>query len=110
ALDGVDRPLLDVVRRCLTADPASRPSAAAVAEHCAGAARRDVRDFTSWLPGPFATSVTIIETAFRTLSLTEAPTTPAPRLSEAPTARQLPSTAPITVRDEEWRRRVRREP
>ncbi|MBZ3908731.1 serine/threonine-protein kinase [Streptomyces griseiscabiei] len=101
ALDGVDRPLVDVVRRCLTADPAARPSAAAVAEHCAGAARRDVRDFTAWLPGPVATSVTLIETAFRTLSLTEAPTA-----RRAP----LPPTAPLTVRDEEWRRRVRREP
>ncbi|WNZ11080.1 serine/threonine-protein kinase [Streptomyces sp. 11x1] len=109
-LDGIGRPLVDVIRRCLTADPVSRPSAAAVAEHCAGAARRDVRDFAGWLPGPVATSVALIETAFRTLSLTEAPTAPTPHISEAPTARRLPPTAPITVRDEEWRRRVRRDP
>jgi hypothetical protein len=69
-----------------------------------------VRDFTGWLPAPVATSVTIIETAFRALSLTEAPTAPTPHISQAPTARRLPPTAPITVRDEEWRRRVRREP
>ncbi|MGJ5827523.1 serine/threonine-protein kinase [Streptomyces ossamyceticus] len=111
ALDGIDRPLLDVIRRCLTADPVARPSAADVAEHCAGAARRDVRDFTGWLPAPFATSVAIIETAFHTLSLTEAPTAPVPpSLANAPTARRLPATAPITMRDEEWQRRVRREP
>nr|WP_247200733.1 hypothetical protein [Streptomyces sp. LBUM 1481] len=110
ALDGIGRPLLDIVRRCLTADPASRPSAAALAEHCAGAARRDVRDFDGWLPAPVATSVALIETAFRTLSLTEAPTAATPHISEAPTVRRLPPTAPITVRDEEWRQRVRREP
>ncbi|WP_408997419.1 hypothetical protein [Streptomyces scabiei] len=108
--DPVCRPLLDIVRRCLTADPASRPSAAALAEHCAGAARRDVRDFDGWLPAPVATSVALIETAFRTLSLTEAPTAATPHISEAPTVRRLPPTAPITVRDEEWRQRVRREP
>jgi serine/threonine protein kinase len=110
-LDGVERPLLDVVRRCLTPDPAARPTAAAIAEHCAGAARRDVRDFTAWLPGPVATSVAIIETAFRALSLSEAPTAPVPpHLADAPTVRKVPATAPITVRDEEWQRRVRREP
>jgi serine/threonine protein kinase len=94
-LDGVQRPLLDVLRRCLTADPAARPSAAALAEHCAGAARRDVRDFAGWLPGPLAAEVTAVE-GFGSLA-------------EAPTVRALPPTAPLTVRDEEWRRRVRGE-
>ncbi|BBC33653.1 Serine/threonine-protein kinase AfsK [Streptomyces graminofaciens] len=110
ALDGIARPLLDVVRRCLVADPAARASAAEIAEHCAGAARRDVRDFAGWLPAPVATSVAIVETAFRTLSLTEAPTARAPHPAEAPTVRRMPQTAPITMRDEEWQRRVRREP
>jgi serine/threonine protein kinase len=99
ALDGMQRPLLDVVRRCLAADPAVRPSAAELAEHCAGAARRDVRDFTGWLPGPVAADVSTIEGSLRTLAL-----------AEAPTVRAMPPTAPLTVKDEEWRRRVRREP
>jgi serine/threonine protein kinase len=96
ALEGLERPLADVVRRCLTADPAARPSAAELAEHCAGAVRHDVRVFSDWLPGPLAAEVTAIE---RALSL-----------ADAPTVRALPPTAPLTVRDEEWRRRVRREP
>ncbi|GGL72461.1 hypothetical protein GCM10010129_15210 [Streptomyces fumigatiscleroticus] len=108
ALDGLGRPLLDIVRRCLAADPAARPSAAQLAEHCAGAARRDVRDFTRWLPDAVAAQTAAVEAALRALRLAEAPTVQA-ALSEAPTVRAVPPTAPITVRDEEWRRRMRGE-
>jgi len=95
ALDGVPRPLLDVVRRCLTAGPEARPTAADLAEHCAAAYRHDVRDFGDWLPAPLAADVAEVRHALS--------------FSEAPTVRALPPTAPLTVRDEEWRRRVRGE-
>ncbi|GHH76251.1 hypothetical protein GCM10018793_21440 [Streptomyces sulfonofaciens] len=105
ALDGVPEPLRAVVAGCLAAWPARRPSAAGLAELCAGAARQDVRDFTGWLPGPLAAEVTRVEQALAGLSA----------FAEAPTVRSLPATAPLTVTDSEaqpaseWARRVRRD-
>ncbi|WP_255954807.1 serine/threonine-protein kinase [Streptomyces odontomachi] len=103
-LDDVPEPLRAIVRSCLAAAPGHRPSAATLAQYCAGAARHDVRDFAGWLPEPLAAEVTRVERAVAGLSA----------FAEAPTVRSLPATAPITVQDpeaetaSEWLRRVRR--
>ncbi len=108
ALDSIPEPLHAIVQSCLTAVPGRRPSAATLAEHCAGAARHDVRDFSNWLPQPLTADVTRVETAATGLSA----------IAEAPTAQHVPPTAPLTVQDpeadggpgSEWYRRVRRDP
>ena len=103
ALTDVPEPLRTIVARCLAAEPDHRPSAAALAEHCAGAARHDVRDFTGWLPERLGADVTRVADAVRGLGAS----------AEAPTVRSVPPTAPLTVLDDtsggsEWARRVRR--
>lgn len=105
-LTAVPEPLRTIVAGCLSAWPPRRPSAAALAEHCAGAARRDVSDFSGWLPGPLVDDVQRVQNAVAGLSA----------FAEAPTVRAVPPTAPLTVRDgeadtaSEWSRRVRRDP
>ncbi|SEN58822.1 Protein kinase domain-containing protein [Actinacidiphila rubida] len=54
------RPLLE---RCLTAEPADRPSPAQLAELCEQAAGRPLREFTGWLPAAVAADIAVREAA-----------------------------------------------
>ncbi|MEV0115284.1 protein kinase [Streptomyces sp. NPDC050844] len=48
------RPLLET---CLAADPAQRPLPATLADWCAQASGRALRDFSNWLPAPLAQEI-----------------------------------------------------
>ncbi|MFI5807819.1 serine/threonine-protein kinase [Streptomyces sp. NPDC051561] len=115
-LGAVPEPLREIVRRCLAAAAADRPSAAEVAESCRTAAGHDVRDFKEWLPAPVAADVREREAAVspdRRAALADAPTVTAPGPRLAPGLPALPPTVPMTMRDphaDEWSRRVRRTP
>lgn len=88
------RPLLE---RCLSADPAARPSPAELAALCEQAAGRSLRDFTDWLPEPVATQIVRRQAAAQ---LPPGPELPAPPYPPGPTAYQAaaqsgyPSGAP----------------
>ncbi|MFF8640409.1 serine/threonine-protein kinase [Streptomyces sp. NPDC015345] len=104
-LDDVPEPLRTIAAHCLAPRPEDRPTAAETARLCEAeaAAPRPLRDFTGWLPAPVAEDVRRIEAA------SARPPGAGVPLAEAETVRALPPTAPLTVRDEEWSRRVRRE-
>ncbi|MFJ5901555.1 serine/threonine-protein kinase [Streptomyces sp. NPDC093064] len=56
-LTGYPEPLRPVLERCLAVDPASRPTPAELAELCAEAYGRPLRDFTRWLPNPLTAEI-----------------------------------------------------
>lgn len=56
-LTGYPEPLRPILERCLAADPASRPTPAELAELCADAYGRPLRDFTRWLPDPLRAEI-----------------------------------------------------
>ncbi|MER5689558.1 serine/threonine-protein kinase [Streptomyces sp. NPDC002205] len=56
-LTGYPEPLRPILERCLAADPASRPTPAELAELCAEAYGRPLRDFTRWLPDPLTAEI-----------------------------------------------------
>ncbi|WP_335977659.1 serine/threonine-protein kinase [Streptomyces sp. CA2R106] len=62
-LSGYPDALRPVLTRCLTADPAVRPSPAELAELCTRAAGRSLRDFAGWLPQPIAAEIVRREAA-----------------------------------------------
>lgn len=64
-LSGYPDALRTVLERCLTADPAARPSPAELAELCERAAGRPLRDFGDWLPQPLAAEIVRREAAAR---------------------------------------------
>ncbi|QKW08392.1 serine/threonine protein kinase [Streptomyces sp. NA04227] len=51
-LSGYPDPLRPLLESCLAADPAQRPAPGALADWCAQAAGRDLREFDGWLPAP----------------------------------------------------------
>ncbi|MGW1651376.1 serine/threonine-protein kinase [Streptomyces atratus] len=77
-LDHHPEPLRRVLRLCLAARPAERPTAADVAELCRQSlgtdGGRDLRDFGGWLPDPVASAVARIETATRPRPTSYTPT------------------------------------
>ncbi|MFE2738067.1 protein kinase [Streptomyces sp. NPDC059349] len=80
------RPLLEV---CLSADPGQRPAPAALAEQCAQAAARELRDFDGWLPAPLAEEISHREAVAQDLR----PPEPGPTgLSMIPETLVLPET------------------
>ncbi|CAG6396762.1 serine/threonine protein kinase [Streptomyces cocklensis] len=56
-------PLRGLLERCLTADPDARPSPQELAESCAAAAGRALRDVAGWLPEPVAAEIVRREAA-----------------------------------------------
>ncbi|SHK89673.1 serine/threonine-protein kinase [Actinacidiphila paucisporea] len=56
-------PLRELLERCLTADPDARPSPEELAESCARAAGRPLRDVAGWLPEPLAAEIVRREAA-----------------------------------------------
>ncbi|MFJ2954249.1 protein kinase [Streptomyces sp. NPDC087270] len=85
-LSGYPDVLRPVLTRCLTADPAVRPSPAELAELCAHAAGRSLRDFTDWLPQPVAAEIVRREAA--------AKNPPQPEPVSGPTVPDPPAFAP----------------
>ncbi|MET9221588.1 protein kinase [Streptomyces sp. NPDC003300] len=73
-LSGYPDELRTVLERCLTADPAARPTPAELAELCERGAGRPLRDFSGWLPQPLAAEIARREAA---AALPPAPAPPA---------------------------------
>ncbi|SEG78480.1 Serine/threonine protein kinase [Actinacidiphila yanglinensis] len=90
-LSGYPDALRPVLTRCLTADPAVRPSPAELAELCAQAAGRLLRDFSGWLPQPVAAEIVRREAAAKRPPQPEQP--PQPPVS-GPTMPDPPGFAP----------------
>ncbi|MGW4237187.1 protein kinase domain-containing protein [Streptomyces sp. NPDC004749] len=60
-LSGYPEALRQLLTGCLAADPASRPTPAALADWCEEASGRALRDFTDWLPAPLADEIARLE-------------------------------------------------
>ncbi|WP_443072015.1 serine/threonine-protein kinase [Streptomyces sp. NBC_01477] len=58
-------PLRELLERCLTADPDARPLPQELADSCARAAGRSLRDVAGWLPEPVAAEIVRREAAAR---------------------------------------------
>ncbi|WKX70669.1 serine/threonine-protein kinase [Streptomyces sp. XD-27] len=82
------RPLLEV---CLAADPAARPTPAALADWCQQVSGRQLSDFTGWLPPQLAGEIARREQA--ALQPPQPQPTPQPQPQAAPPT--APPTAPV---------------
>ncbi|WP_431044105.1 serine/threonine-protein kinase [Streptomyces sp. P1-3] len=70
-LSGYPEPLRQLLEACLAADPERRPAPAALADWCAQAAGRELRDFADWLPAPLAKEIARREEAAKEPPLPE---------------------------------------
>ncbi|HEY5834129.1 serine/threonine-protein kinase [Streptomyces sp.] len=102
-LTGYPEALRAVLERCLTADPAARPTPAELAGMCERSAGRSLRDFDGWLPEPVAAEIVRREAAARRPPEPEgwgpgaaAPTTPEPQPPAYPSYPAPPSAPPAS--------------
>ncbi|WP_406109608.1 protein kinase [Streptomyces sp. NBC_01003] len=93
-LSGYPAPLRPLLDACLLVDPGQRPTPAALAERCAEAAERQLRDFDGWLPAPLAKEIGRREVAVQDLC----PAEPGPPgLPTIPETHALPQAHPATT-------------
>lgn len=96
-------PLRALLERCLTADPDARPLPQELAESCAAAAGRQLRDVADWLPEPVAAEIVRREAAAKLPPEPEAAPAGAPAAPAAPPRPAAPPPvqgaggAPVTV-------------